>query len=127
VLTFQPALTAALANGDTGEIFSWSNVTAAASGDQKWQCSGVVVAPDGIADNYGGWVVFWGPVSALIKASTAVAKNKMLIADTGRLTISNTSLHDLDLAVSIGAGQSDLASDMIPVFMSCMDPHAVTA
>jgi hypothetical protein len=127
VLTVQPAFSVAVASGDTAEIFSYSQVIAAAGGNQRWEVGGVIVAPDGVADNYWGWEVFWGPVSALVKTSTAITKGKMLIADTGRLTISSSSLHDLDIAVALGGCSNDTVVDMVPVFIDCFSALSVSA
>jgi hypothetical protein len=127
VLTVQPAFSAAIANGDTAQIFSRSMVIAGASGDTRAETAGIVVAPDGIADNYWGFVVRYGIVGALVKASTAITAARALIADTGRLTISNSSGFNLTLGHSIVGSSSDIVSDLIPVNFDAWAPQAVSA
>ena len=53
-------------------------------------------------------------VAALIAADGTVTKDKGLIADTGRLIVSNASLSDLILAYS-WATIADVDTDLVPV------------
>jgi hypothetical protein len=126
VLTVQPAFTAAIANGDTGVIFSASQTILSASGDDRTATAGIVLAPDGIPDNYWGWVVRRGRVLALVKASTAISAGKSLIADTGRLTVSSTSVYGLSMAQAIVSCSNDIVSDLIPVYFDAWSPQSIS-
>ncbi len=113
----QPAFSVALAANDDIRIYSNNNVVASAIGDNAGEVSGVVVAPSGIPDNYGGWVVEEGIVAALIKAATAINGDEGLIADTGRLTVGSTSAATLIIAHAMFPASADIVSDLIPVRM----------
>ena len=107
--------TVAVAVGDTARIRSRCQVIAAAIGDQRDEIAGIVMA-ESLADNYWGWVCIQAKwVGALVKAATAMTEDKALIADTGRLSISNTSGQDLILGYATVGCSGDIASDFIPV------------
>lgn len=127
VLYVQPDFSAAPAANDDILIRSRCNVVASTAGDTRAETAGVVLAPDGIADNYGGWIVRWGIVGALVKASTTITADKSLIADAGRLTISSTSDNGLSLAYSLVNCGSDIVSDLIPVAFDARSILAVSA
>jgi hypothetical protein len=127
ILTVQPPFSAVTAIGDTALIFSNSQVIASASGDSRLETAGIVLAPDGIPDNSFGWVCRRGRVGALIQASTAVVALKALIAHTGRLTPSSSSLFGLTVAHALVGASNDMVSDLIPVFFDTLSPQAVTA
>ena len=117
IIYVQPNFTVAPAANDDVRIISRCNVIAAASGDNAGEVAGVVVAPNGIADNYGGWVVREGIVAALIKAATAVTGDEGLIADAGRLTVGSSSDASLIVAHAVVPCSNDIVSDLIPVEM----------
>jgi len=72
VLYCQPDFLAAPAVGDTFDIWYPHNLEDSADGDEATICQGVVMSPDGIADNYWGWVGVYGLMGvALVGAVTA--------------------------------------------------------
>lgn len=127
ILTVQPPFSAVTSISDTALIFSRSQVIASASGDSRLETAGIVLAPDGVPDNYWFWICRKGIVGALIKTSTAITALKALIADTGRLTISSSSVYGLTVAHSIVACSNDIVSDLIPVDFDTFSPQAITA
>jgi len=126
ILTVQPAFSVVTTIGDTATIFSASQTILSASGDDRTATAGIVLAPDGIPDNYYGWVCRKGRVGALVKASTAIVAGKSLIADTGRLTLSSTSVYGLSMAQAITACSNDIVSDMIVVYFDAWSPQSIT-
>lgn len=113
----QPNFSVALAVNDDIEIRSRTNVIASAAGDSNGEIAGAVLAPDGIPDNYGGWVCKEGICAALIRAAVAVTEDKGLIAHTGRLDEGSTSATELIIAHAIVGCTGDIASGLIPVEM----------
>lgn len=126
ILTVQPPFSVATAINDTATIFSSSQTILSAGGDNRADIAGVVLAPDGIPDNYWGWVCRKGRVGALVKATTAIVAGKCLIADIGRLTLSSTSVYGLSMAHAITACSNDIVSDLITVFFDAWSPQYVT-
>jgi hypothetical protein len=126
-LYVQPDFSAAPAANDDFVIRTNSKVDAAAAGDTRAEVAGVVIAPDGIPDNYWGWICTQGRVAALVKAATAIATDKSLIADAGRLTISSTSDNGLSLGYSLADVKADSVSDLIWAYLDCRSVLAVTA
>jgi hypothetical protein len=128
VITFQPALTTAIANADTGILFSKSQIVAGAGGDERTQTAGIVLAPDGIPDNYWGWVCRKGCVQALMDTTTTVTANRALKAGTGRLAIcGGATLHQLTLAHVLMAQTNDVVSDLMVVEFDCWAPQSLAA
>jgi len=125
VLTFQPAMTVAVANNDTAEIFSTSQVIAAASGDSRPEVAGVVLAPDGIPDNYWGWVVQRGRV--MTKIPGAITKNKSLITGAGIAVISSSDLADLTIGYSLTTVTVDLVSELAMAYIDVLSVIGTTA
>jgi len=126
LITLQPALTTALANNDTGVLFSKSQVIACAVGDERTQVSGVVLAPDGIPDNHWGFVCRKGCVQVLMTATTTVTANKALKAGTGKLDIcGGATLHQLTLAHTLMAQTNDVVSDLMVVEFDCWTPQSL--
>lgn len=132
VLTLQTAatnraLTAAFASGDSAEIRSRCMVLASAIGDQAAEIAGLIVA-ETLANDYWGWICLKSHfVSALIKASTALTQDDGLIADTGRLTISNSSGQDLILGYTHTTSENDRPSDLVCVSFDSDGLLATTA
>jgi hypothetical protein len=126
ILTVQPAFSAVVNINSTATIFSASQTILSASGDDRTATSGIVLAPDGIPDNYWGWVCRRGRVGALVKATTAIVAGKSLIADTGRLTLSSTSVYGLSMAQAITACSNDIVSDMIVAYFDAWSPQSIT-
>jgi len=101
--------------GDTFTIRSTAQVIASAIGDQDSEIAGIVMASS-LANNYWGWICIQADfVWALVKGGQAITTDKGLIADTGRLTVGNTSGQDLILAYAPASFGADLTSDLIPV------------
>ena len=126
VITFQPPLTTAIANNDTGILFSKSQVIAGASGDERTQTAGIVLAPDGIPNRYWGWVCRKGCVQALITATTTITANRALKADTGRLVIcGGATLHQLTLGHVLMAQTNDVVSDLMVVEFDAWTPQSL--
>ena len=126
ILYVQPDFSAAPAINDDFVIRSNKNVDASAIGDTRAEIAGVVVAADGIADNYWGWVATQGRIGALGKAGTAIATDTTLIADTGRLTVSSTSDNGLSLGYSLADLKADSVSDIIWCYFDARSVLAVT-
>jgi len=126
-ITVQPAFSVAPANGDTAYVFSCANILAAAIGTTRATASGVVLTPDGIADNYWGWCLLKGRVGLLGKASTAITVNKALISDTGRVNYSANNNQDLIVGRAVVALAADSVSDMFVAdidVMSILQTHS---
>jgi len=126
ILTVQPAFSAVVNINSTATIFSSCMTILGAAGDNRADAAGIVLAPDGIPDNYWGWVCRRGRVGALVKASTAIVAGKCLITDTGRLTLSSSSVYGLSVAHAITACSNDIVSDMITVYYDSWAPQYVT-
>jgi hypothetical protein len=90
---FQPDMTVAPANADVYAIYFPYNIEAAAVGDDTSEVQGVVISPDGIADNYWGWVGYKGRFGAGVEA--ALVQDQAIIAGTGLIDVSGTSTFDL--------------------------------
>ena len=116
-LTVQPNWSVAVANADTFEIVSRTQIVAAAAGDDKEQVAGLVLRPNGISDNYWGWVLVSGIGPALVKAATAITKGQRLIADAGRLDAAAGGGVNYfeDLGYALCGCSADISSDLIPV------------
>ena len=123
----QPDFSAAPAANDDFVIRSQSKVVASAIGDNRAEVAGVVLRSDGIADNYWGWILTMGRCAVLGKATTAIAADVMLIADTGRVTVSSTSADGVGVGYSLSALAADSSSDLFWAYMDCRTVLAVTA
>jgi len=126
ILYVQPEFTVAPAANDDFIIRSRTQIIASAIGDSRAECAGVVLAEDGIPDNYWGWICAKGIVWALQKAGTAIAADTTLIADTGRMTVSSTSDNGLSVAYSVVDLKVDSVSDLMPVEVDVDSVLAVT-
>lgn len=118
---FQPDLTVALANTDTVDVAFPYNLEAAAAGDECSEVQGVVVSPDGIADNYWGWVAFKGHVWAA--ANGALAVDKAIIARTADVAVSSTSAVNLWIGNAMLATQASAANVMINILCGPAAPN----
>ncbi len=127
VITVQPDFTALPAANDDFVIRTNNQIIASAVGDTRAEIAGVVVATDGIPDNYWGWVATQGRIGALVKAGTAIATDKTLIAEVGRLDISSTSDNGLSLGYSLADVKADSVSDIIWCYFDARSVLAVTA
>ena len=125
VMTVQPAFSALVEANDTGIIFSRSQVIATASGDDRMVTAGIVLAPDGIAPDYWGFVVRKGLVAAKMDTTTTVTAGRALKAGTRRLAIcGGATLYYLTLAHTFLAQTNDVVSDLLPVDFDCWSPQA---
>lgn len=89
----QPDLSTAIVNLDQYDVYFPYNIEAAAAGDEASEVQGVVVSPDGIADDYWGWVAYKGRVWAATIGALTV--DKALIAAASTVDVSNTSAVNL--------------------------------
>lgn len=115
ILYVQYNFTVAPAVNDDVEIRSNCMIVPAAIGDDRSQVAGVVISPDGIPDNYWGWVGVHGIFPALVVAATAITAGQRLIADTSRLNAAAGPNAFEDLGYAIVGCSADIVSDMIPV------------
>ena len=127
ILYVQPDFSAAPAVNDDFVIRSNRNIIASAAGDTRAEIAGVVVAEDGIPDNYYGWVATQGRIGALVKTGTAIATDKSLIAEVGRLDISSSSDNGLSLGYSLADVKADSVSDIIWCYFDARSVLAVSA
>jgi len=117
--TNQAAFTAATAIGDTGIIYSVGKLDLLAAALEREETYGVALVD--VADNYWGWFLGYGIVTAYIKAATIIAQGIGLIGDAaGRLTNSSTSGQDIMLARALVNCSNDIVSDTIPVFVDVL-------
>lgn len=114
-------LSAAIAASDTASMLATYNVEDAAANDLNHTVKGVVIPKDGIADDALGFVQAFGVChKALFKASTSVAVNAQLIADTARLnTIGASSTLSLVVGRALAPASDDIANDFILAFLAC--------
>ena len=115
ILYVQYDFTVAPAADDDVEIRSNCMVVPAAIGDDKSEVAGVVISPDGIPNDYWGWIGVHGIFPALVKADTAITAGQRLIADTSRLNAGAGPSAFEDLGFAIVGCSADIVSDMIPV------------
>jgi len=127
VLTVQPPFSAAVANTDTAEIFSRSMVIASAGGDARADIAGVVLAPDGIPDNYWGWVCMRGIVGALVTDNVTMAINKAVIAGTGRVSVSNSSAFNLTIGYGMTTVHQHIVTDLVPIMIDVWSVQQTSA
>jgi len=126
IITVQPDWSAAVAAGDDFVIRTNSKVIASVVGDTRAETAGVVVNPDGIADNYWGWVLSQGRVGLLGKAATVITTDKMIIAEVGRVDVSAGGASDHGLG--LGYALSDLKADSVSdIFWAYLDVRSVLA
>ena len=126
IITVQPDFSAAPAANDDFIIRTNSKVIASAVGDTRAEIAGVVVNPDGIADDFWGWVLTQGRVGALGKAATAITTDKMVIAEVGRLDVSAGGASDHGLG--LGYAMTDLKADSVSdIFWTYFDARSVLA
>lgn len=118
---FQPDISAALANLDTVDVAFPYNLEASAAGDECSEVQGVVVSPDGIADNYWGWVAFKGRVWAAVNGALTV--DKAIIARTGDIAISSTSAVNLWIGNAILATQASQAKAVVDLLCGPAAPN----
>lgn len=107
VLTVQHNFSAAPALNDDLEIISNCMVLAAVAGDDRSEVAGVVIAPDGIPDNYWGWLAVKGRVAALLTAA-AQTKGTRLIAGAGVLNDNAAPSAFEDLGFVVVGAAADL-------------------
>jgi hypothetical protein len=119
-ITVQPDFNALVVNGTTARIFSSSQVVVGAG--SRFANAGIVLSPNGIPDNYWGWVCSWGRVSALIQNGVNISEGVSLQAFIGSLqeydaididTIIGYSLVSMNNAGIAGADY------LAPVFIDC--------
>ncbi len=126
VITVQPDFSVAPAINDDFVIRTNCKIIASAIGDTRAEIAGVVVRPDGIADNYWGWVLTTGRVGLLGKADTAITTDKMIIAEVGRVDVSAGGASDHGLG--LGYALSDLKADSVSdIFWALFDAKSVLA
>jgi hypothetical protein len=82
ILTVQPNLEEVVPGSRNAYIFSSSQVIMAGVGEDRHEIAGVVLAPNGIPDNYWGWVCSWGRVSALVASSEHLAEHISIVTDS---------------------------------------------
>ena len=118
-------LTTALAVNDDLQLIATQGVEAAASGDTNSGVAGVVVAADGLPNGYWGWIQTMGMCRCLMKASTALTINGMVVADTARITANTSTSKPQEM---IGVAQASISSDVVSDFalirLSCGE-HAM--
>jgi hypothetical protein len=119
VIYVQPDFTVAPAVGDTYDIWYPYNLEAAADGDLAMTVQGIVVSPDGIADNYWGWVLQRGIVSAAI--ANALTAGEGIVADAGSVGASGGDTGDLIIGFSPYNYQAAVAQGL--VYLDVLTPH----
>lgn len=119
-LTVQPAFTTAVAASDTFRIFSSGQVIIPGADQARNDIAGAVLAPDGIADNYWGWVCRWGRCGVRIEASTAIAGAKTLMTGgNGGVYEKGAATHGIGVGVSLWAMSADSVSDIAVADIDC--------
>lgn len=119
VIYFQPDMTVAPAVGDTYDIWYPYNLEASADGDLAQIVQGVVVSADGIADNYWGWVLVRGFVSAA--SANALTAGQGIVADAGAVGASGGDTGDLIIGYSPYNYQAACAQ--AGVYIDVLTPH----
>lgn len=118
---FQPDISAVLAVGDVVDVAFPYSLEAAAAGDENSEVQGVVVSPDGIADNYWGWVAYKGRIWAAVNGALTV--DKAIIARTGDIAISSTSAFNLLIGNAILATQASAANVVVDLLCGPAAPN----
>ena len=113
-LYVQPDFTVAPAINDDLEIISDCMVVDAQAGDDRSEVAGVVVSPDGIPDNYWGWLAFTGRVRALATVDV-ITKGTRLIAGAALINDNAGPNYFEDIGFIPVGGQNDLASGLLLV------------
>ena len=118
---FQPDVTVALAVGDVVDVVFPYGLEASAAGDECSEVQGVVVSPDGIADNYWGWVAFKGRI--WVAANGALAVDKAIIARTADVAVSSTSAFNLLIGNAILATQASASNTIVDLLCGPAAPN----
>lgn len=81
-IDLQPDLSAVTVVSDTYDIAYMHEIEASADGDEAVYAQGTIVSPDGIPDDYWGWVGCWGITGTALKTGSVVAGDAV-VADAG--------------------------------------------
>lgn len=111
----QPDFSTIILAGDTAEISSRVSVIASADGDTRAQLAGIVVSPDGIPDNYGGWIGTQGVFACLVQSGTGITALEAVKAHTGAIADGNGCAQELTIGFALHAMQTDCDNDIVPV------------
>lgn len=112
ILYVQPDFTAAVVVSDTYELHYPFGLEDAADGDETAQCAGVIVSPDGILDNYWGWVGVLGFMDVATINAIATAGDAVVAAAAG-VGASGSDPADLHVGYAPFALQAAAAQAMI--------------
>lgn len=119
-ITVQPDFNNLVDPSTTGKIFSSGQVITGAGIRQL--NAGIVLAPNGIPDNYWGWICSWGRCSALIRNGVNLTEQDLLQAFLGDLEIwdesDDANVIGYSLVSMNNAGVAG-ADYLAPVFIDC--------
>lgn len=120
-LTFQPAMSTAVLDTDTAIVHRLNHLDLLGGAIERYETFGVTIATT-VPDNYWGWFLAKGIVTAGTLAGEAFAAGEGLIGAAGGLLDSSASdQDDIMLARAISANTGDLVLDLVPVYFDVMD------
>jgi len=119
-IDLQPDFSAAPVNTDTYDICKLYEIEDAADGDEGVMCQGTIVSPDGIEDDYWGWIGIWGIIGTAL--ANEVTEWDAVVADAASVGNSGSDPTNLHVGYSLFTYQA--AYTKAAIFINTMHPIA---